>query len=202
MPQPSTSATPHLPSYRRITTSSKLRENRPQSGIIGPPVRRRRSRSPEVHTTEEFGLPNTRTDLKKRKPASLIANHNHSTILARTQQSLPTPEEQVGDRGRKGKSRYRPSSQVSEEVDTYGLEDAQNRHNLRLKKAESSPSPFAHYKPSTPEISDAEDGRSSSGRHAVSDYARMSRELEALRKVGVDSCWVLGWVLCLLLELL
>lgn len=195
MPHPSTSSAPYAPSHRRNTTSSKLRENRPQSTGSAPATRRRRSRSPEYPTTEDNIV---RNEMRKRRPTTSFVAHSHPVVHARPVQNIPVVEEPLADRGRKGKSRHRPPSQLSEEVDMYTTEDAQNRHGNRPRRKDRSrsreTSPHLHLlKAPSPDNSEDEKeaNRSYSGPLAVTEYARMKKENESLKKVSPLS-WLMA----------
>lgn len=186
MPPPSSSSGSHGFSHRRTTISSRLRENRTQSLII-PPSSGRRDRSPDlyIHTTDDS---NIRSDTKKRRGALRLASVSQTNQM-RISQNLSVPEESIGDRGRKGKSRHRPTSQVSEDVDMVSTEEPPARIGAKSRKKDRSRSretAYTYHKAQTPLPSEdeKEDTRSYTGPLAATEYHRMKKEYESMKKVS------------------
>ncbi|KAJ3482832.1 hypothetical protein NLI96_g6710 [Meripilus lineatus] len=184
MPPPSSSSGSHGFSHRRTTISSRLRENRTQSLII-PPSSGRRDRSPDlyIHTTDDS---NIRSDTKKRRGALRLASVSQTNQM-RISQNLSVPEESIGDRGRKGKSRHRPTSQVSEDVDMVSTEEPPARIGAKSRKKDRSRSretAYTYHKAQTPLPSEdeKEDTRSYTGPLAATEYHRMKKEYESMKK--------------------
>ncbi|KAH8104038.1 hypothetical protein BXZ70DRAFT_679542 [Cristinia sonorae] len=181
MPSNAVATSQAITPYRRPTASSKHRENNPQASLAGP-SRRRRSRSPDARMADDtISTRASETGALRRKKKSSSALSSHTGNARPMRDSVASDD--VSSVG-KMKSRHRPHSQVSEEPEVQILQDT--RQSSKSKRRESSRSrELSRRAPSKAAVSEGsgdEGGDMDTTMYSQSDFVRLKKELEDIKK--------------------
>lgn len=181
---PPSSHTATQSSHRRLTASARQRENRTQHTQTSN-MRRRKSRSPDARILEEIPAvlmaAESGNQRRKRKSMSSSAASINEPV------TQPSIEEVLLDRGRRGKAKARPQTSFVEEGDTRILREfAAPSGNTRSKRKERSKSRDNHprgVRTTTPDPGEDVDVGTPVATFDSTEFARLKREIESLRKV-------------------